>query len=105
MRDFDLQWLRQDGREFVCGYESAEIFLFIMTFTSDSRFHRQRIVLNGPLLRLLVTPLRKMFGWNWVLKQRRLIGLYAFIYSRRAFTHLAGRRSLLGTAHGDCGCP
>ena len=87
------------------GMNLRNFFLFVMTFTSDSRFHRQRIVLNGLLSTLLVTPLRKMFGWNWVLKQRRLIGLYALIYSRRAFTHLAGRRSLLGTAHGDCGCP
>ena len=32
------------------------------------------------VLTLLVTPLRKIFGWNWLLKQRRLIGLYAFFY-------------------------
>ena len=32
------------------------------------------------VLTLLVTPLRKMLGWNWLLKQRRLIGLYAFFY-------------------------
>ena len=32
------------------------------------------------VLTLLVTPLRKTFGWNWLLKQRRLIGLYAFFY-------------------------
>ena len=34
---------------------------------------------------LLVTPLRKFFGWNWLLKQRRLIGLLAFFYG---FLHL-----------------
>jgi methionine sulfoxide reductase heme-binding subunit len=33
------------------------------------------------VLTLLVTPLRKIFGWNWLLKQRRLIGLFAFFYS------------------------
>ena len=32
------------------------------------------------VLTLLVTPLRKIVGWNWLLKQRRLIGLYAFFY-------------------------
>ena len=29
---------------------------------------------------LLVTPLRKLCGWNWLLKQRRLLGLFAFFY-------------------------
>ena len=29
---------------------------------------------------LMVTPLRKLFGWNWLLKQRRLLGLIAFFY-------------------------
>lgn len=37
------------------------------------------------VLTLLVTPLRKVFGWNWLLKQRRLIGLLAFFYG---FVHL-----------------
>ncbi len=32
------------------------------------------------VLTLLVTPLRKIFGWNWLLKQRRMLGLYAFFY-------------------------
>ena len=32
------------------------------------------------LLTLLVTPLRKLVGWNWLLKQRRLLGLLAFFY-------------------------
>jgi methionine sulfoxide reductase heme-binding subunit len=99
-----------------------------MTFTSDSRFHRQLILLNGLLpallmlvdgwrgklganpvefvtratgvltlvflvLTLLVTPLRKLFGWNWLLKQRRLIGLYAFFYSvAHLLTYLVGDR-------------
>jgi methionine sulfoxide reductase heme-binding subunit len=86
-----------------------------MTFSTDSRFHRQLILANATLpallllidgwrgrlganpvefvtrtsgvlalvflvVTLLVTPLRKMFGWNWLLKQRRLLGLYAFFY-------------------------
>jgi sulfoxide reductase heme-binding subunit YedZ len=99
-----------------------------MTFTADSRFHRQLIVLNGLLpslliavdgwrgklganpvefvtratgvltlvflvLTLLVTPLRKLCGWNWLLKQRRLIGLYAFYYSvAHLLTYLVGDR-------------
>ena len=32
------------------------------------------------VITLMVTPLRKIFGWNWLLKQRRLIGLFAFYY-------------------------
>lgn len=99
-----------------------------MTFTADSRFHRQLIVFNGLLplllmvvdgwrgklganpvefvtratgvltlvflvLTLLVTPLRKLMGWNWLLKQRRLIGLYAFFYSvAHLLTYLVGDR-------------
>ena len=33
---------------------------------------------------LAVTPLRKITGWNWLLKLRREIGLFAFFY---AFLH------------------
>lgn len=91
-----------------------------MTFSADTRFHRQLFLFNGLLpavlilidgwrgrlgvnpvefvtratgvltlvflmLTLLVTPLRKICGWNWLLKQRRLLGLYAFFYG---FAHL-----------------
>ena len=37
------------------------------------------------LTTLAVTPLRKMFGWNELIKSRRMLGLYAFFY---AFLHL-----------------
>lgn len=37
------------------------------------------------LLTLLITPLRKLFGWNGLIKYRRMIGLYAFFY---ALVHL-----------------
>ena len=33
------------------------------------------------LLSLLITPLRKLFGWNGLIKYRRMIGLYAFFYA------------------------
>ena len=36
-------------------------------------------------LSLAITPLRKMFGWNWLTKYRRMIGLFAFFYG---FLHL-----------------
>lgn len=32
------------------------------------------------LLTLAVTPLRKIFGWNELIKLRRMIGLYSFFY-------------------------
>ena len=35
-------------------------------------------------LTLLVTPLRRMTGLNWLLRLRRLLGLYVFLY---AFLH------------------
>lgn len=37
------------------------------------------------LITLAVTPLRKIFGWNELIKSRRMLGLYAFFY---AFLHL-----------------
>ena len=33
------------------------------------------------LLSLAVTPLRKLTGANWLIKHRRLLGLYAFFYA------------------------
>ncbi len=37
------------------------------------------------LITLAVTPLRKIFGWNELIKFRRMLGLYAFFYG---FLHL-----------------
>jgi len=33
------------------------------------------------LITLGVTPLRKLAGWNWLLRLRRMLGLYAFFYA------------------------
>ncbi|GGC80671.1 sulfite oxidase heme-binding subunit YedZ [Undibacterium terreum] len=33
-----------------------------------------------------VTPLRKLSKWNWLIKLRRMIGLYAFFYATLHFT-------------------
>ncbi|WP_342118614.1 sulfite oxidase heme-binding subunit YedZ [Pseudoduganella sp. OTU4001] len=35
---------------------------------------------------LAVTPLRRFSGWNWLLKLRRMMGLYAFFYALLHFT-------------------
>lgn len=32
------------------------------------------------LVTLAVTPLRRLFGWNWLMPLRRTLGLYAFFY-------------------------
>ncbi len=32
------------------------------------------------LITLAVTPLRKLSGWHWLLRFRRMLGLYAFFY-------------------------
>jgi sulfoxide reductase heme-binding subunit YedZ len=37
------------------------------------------------LLALLVTPLRKISGWNWIIFSRRTLGLYAFFYASLHF--------------------
>ena len=38
------------------------------------------------LITLAVTPLRKITGWGWLLRLRRMLGLYAFFY---AMVHLS----------------
>lgn len=55
------------------------------------------------VLTLLVTPLRKIFGFNWLQKHRRLLGLYAFFYgSAHLFTYIAFDRGWrLETVPGD----
>lgn len=37
------------------------------------------------MLSLLVTPLRKITGWNWLGMHRRMLGLYAFFYGALHF--------------------
>lgn len=35
---------------------------------------------------LAVTPLRRLTGWNWLLRLRRMLGLFAFFYALLHFT-------------------
>lgn len=37
------------------------------------------------LITLCVTPLRKLLQWNWLLRLRRMLGLYAFFYGTLHF--------------------
>lgn len=32
------------------------------------------------MITLAVTPVRRLTGWNWILRLRRMLGLYAFFY-------------------------
>jgi methionine sulfoxide reductase heme-binding subunit len=34
---------------------------------------------------LLITPLRRLTGWNWLIRYRRMIGLFAFFYGSLHF--------------------
>jgi sulfoxide reductase heme-binding subunit YedZ len=38
------------------------------------------------LITLTVTPLRRLTGWNWLLRLRRMLGLFAFFYVSLHFT-------------------
>src|SRR5690606_20083930 len=38
-----------------------------------------------------VTPLRRLLGWPWLLRLRRMLGLYAFFYATLHFTTWVGR--------------
>ena len=55
------------------------------------------------VITLLVTPLRRLSGWNWLLKLRRNLGLYAFYYGTAHLgTYLIFDRNLqLGSVPGD----
>lgn len=43
--------------------------------------HTGRWTLRLLLLTLAVTPLRRLSGWNWLLRYRRMLGLFAFFYA------------------------
>jgi sulfoxide reductase heme-binding subunit YedZ len=42
------------------------------------------------LITLMVTPVRKLTGWNWLLRLRRMLGLFAFFYVALHFLAYAG---------------
>jgi sulfoxide reductase heme-binding subunit YedZ len=42
------------------------------------------------LITLAVTPLRKLTGWNWLIRFRRMLGLFAFFYVSLHFLAYAG---------------
>ncbi len=46
--------------------------------------------LNFLLITLAVTPLRRLSGWNWLIRFRRMLGLFAFFYVLTHFLVYAG---------------
>lgn len=48
--------------------------------------------LVGLMVTLSITPLRKVSGWNWLIRLRRMLGLFAFFLCLSAlhYIHLAG---------------
>lgn len=66
-----LAWLVAAG---VRGDLTADPVKYITHFTG-------RTVLIVLFVTLLVTPIRRLTGWNGVIKVRRLIGLFAFFYA------------------------
>lgn len=46
--------------------------------------------LNFVLITLAVTPLRRLSGWNWLIRFRRMLGLFAFFYISTHFLLYAG---------------
>lgn len=42
------------------------------------------------LITLSITPLRHLTGWNWLIRLRRMLGLFAFFYICLHFTVYAG---------------
>lgn len=46
--------------------------------------------LNFLLITLAVTPLRRLSGWTWLLRFRRMLGLFAFFYVTLHFLVYAG---------------
>ena len=47
------------------------------------------------LITLAVTPLRRLTSLHWLIRLRRMLGLYAFFYALLHFTHLSVAGSVL----------
>ena len=69
---FNLIWLTASG-------QLVEPLQYITRGTGDWTLYFLCIT-------LAVTPLRRLTKWNWLLKLRRMVGLYAFFYGLLHFT-------------------
>jgi methionine sulfoxide reductase heme-binding subunit len=66
-----LAFLLYDGYRGLLGANPIEFFLRTTGV----------LALTFLLITLSITPLRKMFGWNGLIKYRRMLGLYVFFYA------------------------
>jgi len=66
-----LAYLAYDGYRGQLGANPLEFFLRTTGV----------LTLTFVLITLSITPLRKIFGWNGLIKYRRMLGLYAFFYA------------------------
>ena len=66
-----LAYLAYDGYRGQLGANPLEFFLRTTGV----------LALTFVLITLSVTPLRRIFGWNALIKYRRMLGLYAFFYA------------------------
>jgi len=66
-----LAFLAHDGYRAQLGANPLEFFLRTTGV----------LTLTFVLITLSVTPLRRIFGWNALIKYRRMLGLYAFFYA------------------------
>jgi sulfoxide reductase heme-binding subunit YedZ len=69
---FQLIWLTASG-------QLVEPLQYITRATGDWTLYFLCIT-------LAVTPLRRLMKWNWLIKLRRMVGLYAFFYGLLHFT-------------------
>jgi sulfoxide reductase heme-binding subunit YedZ len=98
MKNSTFRWLKA-GVFLLCLVPLAKLLLetFGIAGTSlganpiEELIHRCGIWgLNFLLITLAVTPLRKISGWAWLLRLRRMFGLYAFFYILLHFLVYAG---------------
>jgi sulfoxide reductase heme-binding subunit YedZ len=54
--------------------------------------------LNFLLITLAITPLCRLSGWNWLIRFRRMLGLFAFCYVALHFLAYAGLDQRFGVA-------
>lgn len=71
-----LAWLINDGLEGRLGPNHVES---ITHRTGDW-------ILNFLMMTLAITPVRRMSGWHWLIRFRRMVGLFAFFYACLHFT-------------------
>ncbi len=88
MKNSSVSWLKA-GIFLLCLVPLGKLLLEIFAVSGfslganpvEELIHRCGIWgLNFLLITLTITPLRKLTGWNWLQRLRRMFGLFAFFY-------------------------